>query len=108
MSYIPENYFDKIIMQYCPLGNPIKKTNEIMWKNLYRILKKDGFIENSSILGLYGINVKNKWYTDLSSKQKKITIDVIDEYFTKKIKFSKIKFKYDKNEKDNKITLLIK
>jgi len=108
MSYLPENYFDKIIMQYCPLGNPIKKANEIMWKNLYRILKKDGFIENSSILGLYGINIKGKWYKDLSLKQKKITIDTIDEYFTKKLKFSKIKHKDDKKEKDNKITILIK
>ena len=45
-----------------------------MWKNLYRILKKDGYIENSSLFALYSINVKNNWYKYLSLKQKKLQL----------------------------------
>ena len=68
INYLRPNYFDTIIMEHCPLENPFQKRNNKVWKNLYRILKKDGKIINESILGLYGINVKDKWFHDMTKE----------------------------------------
>ena len=94
MKYLPEKYFDEILMEYCPLGNPFSKNNNQLWKNLYRILKKDGKITNSSILPLFCINTKQKWYFDMNkTEQNKAKIEV-----NKNIK--KLGFKRPKHKKN--------
>lgn len=107
MGYLPDNYFDIIIMEHCPLGNPFSTRNEKLWKNLYRILKKGGKIENSSILALYGINVKRKWPDMMNAKEKREVRDKVDKHILK-LKFKSIKHISDPNRKGNKITIMVK
>lgn len=107
MSYLPNNYFDKIIMEHCPLGNPFSTKNKQLWKNLFRILKKDGKIENSSILELYSFNVKNKLYRELSSKEKSEVKNEVKKHI-KKLKFKNARHIINPNDKENKITIIYK
>lgn len=80
MKYLPEEYFDTIIMEHCPLGNPFDKKNNILYSNLRRILKTGGEIINSSILSLYAMNVKNKLYINMKVKDKEIVKTEVDKY----------------------------
>lgn len=107
MGYLPKEYFDIIIMEHCPLGNPFSTKNKILWKNLYRILKKGGKIENSSILGLYGINVKEKWYDEMNDKEKSKVENEVEKHI-KKLKFKNIKHLNNSNENEDKITIIFK
>ena len=107
MGYLPKEYFDIIIMEYCPLGNPFSTKNKILWKNLYRILKKGGKIENSSILGLYGINVKEKSYDEMNDTEKSIVENEVEKHI-KKLKFKNIKHLNNPNENEDKITIIFK
>jgi hypothetical protein len=90
MNYLRPNYFDTIIMEHCPLENPFQKRNNKVWKNLYRILKKDGKIINESILGLYGINVKDKWFHDMTKEEQKETKKEVNEHI-KKLGFRQVR-----------------
>ena len=107
MGYLPKEYFDIIIMEHCPLGNPFSTKNKILWKNLYRILKKGGKIENSSILGLYGINVKEKWYDEMNDKEKSKVENEVEKHI-KKLKFKNINHLNNPNENEDKITIIFK
>ena len=75
-------------MEHCPLGNPFSTKNKQLWKNLFKILKKDGKIENSSILNLYSLTVKHMWYRELSSKEKSEVKNEVKKHI-KKLKFKK-------------------
>ena len=87
--------------------DPFSTKNKILWKNLYRILKKGGKIENSSILGLYGRNVKDKWYDEMNNKEKSIVENEVEKHI-KKLKFKNIKHLNNPNENEDKITIIFK
>ncbi len=53
MDYFHKNYFDKIIMKSCPIGDPFSEENVQLWKNLHRILKDGGVIEINNIIMQY-------------------------------------------------------
>lgn len=97
MELIPKNYFDVIIMEKCPLGNPFQndKMNNIkMWKSLHKILKKNGKIINSSIFFLYS---RRNGYLD---KPKLSTLKIREiknkmKSDIKKLGFSKVSYKKD-------------
>lgn len=104
LKNLPENYFDEIVMEYCPLGNPFQKDNKPLWKNLRRILKKKGKIVNSSILGLYSVNTKDKWYNKMNIIEKSKIRAEVNKHI-KKLKFTNPKH----TKKGNKIiTTMIK
>lgn len=108
MGYLQKEYFDIIIMENCQLGNPFSTKNKILWKNLYRILKKGGKIKNSSILYLYGCNVKEKKYDEMNDKEKSIVENEVEKHI-KKLKFKNIKHLNNPNEGENKkITIFFK
>ena len=76
MEYLPKNYFDEIILERCPLGNPFAEENNQLWKNLFRILKKGGKIVCDNILELYSWNLK-KTRCDMNNTEKnKIKVEV--------------------------------
>jgi predicted methyltransferase len=107
MKYLPKEYFDIIIMEHCPLGNPFDEKNKQLWKNLYRILKKGGKIINSSILGLYSVQTTNIWYDDMKKIDKIKIKRKVNEYI-KKMKFRDIKYAKNPEEKGDEITTIIK
>ena len=107
MKYLQKEYFDTIIMENCPLDNPFSKENNILWKNLYRILKKGGKIINSSILGLYSYNTTNIWYSNMK-KTDKLKIKIKVNNHIKKMKFTDIKHTKNPEEKGDEITILTK
>lgn len=117
MKKIPANFFDIIYLQHCPLGNPFNPKHNILWKNLKRILTKEGQIRSYSIAPLYSKNVYGKWFYEYNRKNKKDNIEkvineVIDNF--KKIGFKNIShrkvYKYEKynNSLSNQMTIIKK
>jgi hypothetical protein len=73
MGYFDKDYFDKIIMRFCPIGDPFSKKNVQLWKNLHRILKNGGVIEANNIIGLYlrwNYNINYNSFNELSDYKK--------------------------------------
>lgn len=69
----PAGYFDIVIMVYCPIADPTNKMNDVLWKNIYRILKKDGHGEliTNEIVGLYQMRHRNMKISSMIEKLNK-------------------------------------
>lgn len=97
MEYIPENFFDKVIMMYCPISNPFSKKNDVIWKNIYRILKPNGELMSNGIVGLHSLHTKGERISKLTKNnmKQKILQEIIREL--EKRKFKKVTNRMDKN-----------
>ena len=107
MKYLPKDYFDVIVMEHCPLGNPFTIGHKSLWKNLYRILKKGGKIINSSILWLYAYNTTRKEYSSMKKTDKLKIKTEVNEYI-EQMNFSTVKHIKNPKEKGKEITLITK
>lgn len=103
LSYFPKNYFDVIIMEHCELGNvkeknfPFHKGGDVLWKNIYNILKLEGIVKNDYILNLYSRFALKKQFDKLSRIDKNKVINVVSgkllEFGFSKVNYNK-KYKY--------------
>lgn len=110
MELIPNNYFDFIIMEHCPLDSPFenrKMKNSKMWKNLYRILKENGKIINSSLLSLYSRKYENKNFIKISNKEKQEIKNKMKNKI-KKLNFTNVSYNKDPNKEGYLITTITK
>jgi len=84
MEYFDKDYFDKIIMRFCPIGDPFSKKNTQLWKNLHRILKKGGVLEANNIIVLYlrwNYDIDRNSFNELSNyKKNKYKREIRDKF----------------------------
>jgi len=84
MEYFDKDYFDKIIMRFCPIGDPFSEENVQLWKNLHRILKKGGVLEANNIIVLYlrwNYDIDRNSFNELSNyKKNKYKREIRDKF----------------------------
>ena len=111
MDYFNKDYFDKIIMRFCPIGDPFSKKNTQLWKNLHRILKDGGVLEANNIIGLYlhwNYNIDHNSFNELSNyKKNKYNREIRDKFIN--FGFKSVTFIISTEKKDiGKIVTLVK
>ena len=84
MNMFPANFFDVIVMEYCPIigwsevyTNDIIQEFQVIYHNCRKMLKENGEIRINNLLELYCYFMIEEDYDEISEERKEIIISEV-------------------------------
>jgi len=90
MKYFPKDFFDKVLMMFCPISDPFALSNDKIWKNIYRILKPNGQLLCNNIIDLYSLYHYDRLSKNLKNIEKKQVREKVKNILSKKYNYRNI------------------